>query len=90
MRAMMGEYVVYYKDKVVGDLYDNRFLIKSTAAARALMPEARWELPYEGAKERLLVERSENPEFLCKLIPTVYAELPEPKKKKHGFIGKYV
>ncbi len=82
MRAMMGEYVVYYKDKVIGGLYDNRFLIKPTATACALMPNASWELPYDGAKEMLLVERLEDTAFLCELLPAVYSELPQPKKKK--------
>ncbi len=82
MRAMMGGYIVYYKDKVIGGLYDDRFLIKPTAAARALMPEAPLELPYEGAKEMLLVERMEDPAFLRELLEAMYPELPEPKKKK--------
>ncbi len=82
MRAMMGEYIIYYKEKVIGGLYDDRFLIKPTAAARALMPEAPLELPYEGAKEMLLVERMEDPAFLGQLLEAMYPELPEPKKKK--------
>lgn len=82
MRAMMGEYVVYYKDKVIGGLYDNRFLIKPTAAARRMMPDAPLEQPYPGAKDMLLVERMEEPAFLSVLLPAIYSELPAPKKKK--------
>ena len=81
-RAMMGEYVLYYGGKVVGGIYDNRLLVKPTPSAIALMPEAQKELPYEGAKEMLLVENVEDRAFLSKLFEAMYEELPEPKKKK--------
>lgn len=81
-RAMMGEYVLYYSGKVVGGIYDNRLLVKPTPSAVALMIEAHGELPYEGAKEMLLVECIEDREFLRKLFEAMYEELPEPKKKK--------
>ena len=81
-RAMMGEYVLYYGGKVVGGIYDNRLLVKSIPAAITLMPEAQRELPYEGAKEMLLIEDVENRDFLHKLFEEMYEELPEPKKKK--------
>ena len=80
-RAMMGEYVLYYGGKVVGGIYDNRLLVKPTPSAIALMPEAQRELPYEGAKEMLLVEDIEGRDFLNKLFEAMYEELPEPKKK---------
>ena len=81
-RAMMGEYVLYYSGKVVGGVYDNRLLVKPTKSAIALLPEASRELPYEGAKEMLLVEDIEDRDFLNKLFESMYEELPEPKKKK--------
>ncbi len=81
-RAMMGEYVLYYGGKVVGGIYDNRLLVKSTPSAVALMPEAAREFPYEGAKEMLLVEDIEDRDFLNKLFEAMYEELPEPKKKR--------
>ena len=81
-RPMMGEYILYYEGKVVGGIYDNRLLIKPVAAAKALLPDAPEELPYEGAKPMLLVEEMENPALLCRFIPAVAAELPAPKKKK--------
>lgn len=84
MRAMMGGYVVYYKDKVIGGLYDDRFLIKPTDAARSMMPDAPLEQPYPGAKNLLLVERLDEPAFLSALLPAVYVELPAPKKKKRS------
>ena len=81
-RAMMGEYIIYYKGKIVGGIYDDRFLVKPTKSARAMMPDADLELPYEGAKEMLLVDNVENREFLRELIEAMYDELPAPKQKK--------
>ena len=78
----MGEYVLYYGGKVVGGIYDNRLLVKPTPSAVVLMPEAPCELPYEGAKEMLLVEDIDNKGFLNKLFEMMYEELPEPKRKK--------
>ena len=80
-RAMMGEYILYYRGKVVGGIYDNRFLVKPTKSAMEMMPEASLELPYEGAKEMLLVDNVENKEFLKELLEAMYEELPAPKKK---------
>ncbi|MBQ8146888.1 MAG: competence protein TfoX [Clostridia bacterium] len=81
-RAMMGEYVLYYGGKVVGGVYDNRLLVKPTKSAMALMPNADYQLPYDGAKEMILVEDIENRDFLKELFEAVCQELPEPKKKK--------
>ena len=81
-RAMMGEYILYYQGKVIGGIYDDRFLIKPTVSAKKMMPDASYELPYEGAKEMLLVSDVDDREFLSMLIPAVAAELPAPKKKK--------
>lgn len=81
-RAMMGEYIIYYRGKIVGGIYDDRFLVKPTKSAMELMPEAERELPYEGAKEMLLVDDVENREFLRELLEAMYPELPAPKKKK--------
>ena len=83
-RAMMGEYILYYREKVVGGIYDDRFLIKNVKSARERMPDASLERPYEGAKEMLLVENVEDKEFLTDLFKAIYDELPssKPKKKK--------
>ena len=81
-RAMMGEYILYYGGKVVGGVYDNRLLVKPTPSAKTLMPNAEYQLPYEGAKEMLLVENIENRDFLIQLFEAMYEELPEPKKRK--------
>jgi TfoX/Sxy family transcriptional regulator of competence genes len=79
---MMGEYIIYYRGKVVGGIYDDRFLVKPTKSAVSMMPDAGMELPYEGAKEMLLVDDVENRKFLRKLLESMYDELPAPKKKK--------
>ncbi len=81
-RAMMGEYIIYYKGRIVGGIYDDRFLVKPTESAQAMMPDALRQLPYEGAKEMLAVDDVENREFLCNLLGTMYSELPEPRRKK--------
>ena len=81
-KAMMGEYIIYYRGRVVGGIYDDRFLVKPTKSARAMMPDADLELPYEGAKEMLLVDNVENREFLRELIEAMYDELPAPKQKR--------
>ena len=81
-RAMMGEYIIYYRGKVAGGIYDDRFLVKPVKAARELMPNARLETPYEGAKDMLLVDELEDREFLKRLFEAMYEELPAPKKKK--------
>lgn len=81
-RKMMGEYIIYYKDKVIGGIYDNRFLVKPTKSARNLMPDAPLELPYENAKEMLLVENVDDRQFLAVLLNAVAEELPEIKKNK--------
>ena len=81
-RAMMGEYIIYYRGKIVGGIYDDRFLVKPVQSAAAMMPEAEMEQPYEGAKEMLLVDDVDDREFLCELLEAMYDELPAPKKKK--------
>ena len=81
-RAMMGEYIIYYRGKIVGGIYDDRFLIKPVKTAVEMMPDADMELPYEGAKEMLLVEDVENREFLKELFEAMYDELHARKKRK--------
>ena len=81
-RAMMGEFILYDRDRVIGGIYDDRLLVKPTKSARALLPDARMELPYDGAKEMLLVDEVENRDLLAALFAAMYDELPAPKKKK--------
>jgi len=81
-KAMMGEYIIYYMGKIVGGIYDDRFLVKPVKTAKNMMPGAELELPYEGAKEMLLVDNVENKEFLKELLKGMYDELPVPKKRK--------
>ena len=81
-RPMMGEYILYLHGRIFGGIYDDRLLVKPVAAARALMPDAPLELPYEGAKPMLMVENVDDRDFLVRLAETMYPELPPPKKKK--------
>lgn len=81
-RAMMGEYVLYYSGKVIGGIYDDRLLVKPVLSAKTLMPEAESQLPYEGAKEMLLVKNVEDGEFLKRLFEAVCKGVPAPKRKR--------
>ena len=81
-RAMMGEFILYYRGKVVGGIYDDRLLVKPVASAVRYMPGASYEVPYEGAKEMLLVEEVDEKKFLTGLLRAMYEELPTPKPKK--------
>ena len=80
-KAMMGEYIIYWRGKIIGGIYDDRFMVKPTKSAIAMMPDAERELPYEGAKEMLLAD-VDNREFLKELLEAMYDELPAPKQKK--------
>ena len=80
-RKMMGEYVLYYRGKVVGSIYDDRFLLKVTPASERLLPDAPRATPYEGAKEMLLVE-AEDRDTLHDVVEAMWEELPAPKKRK--------
>ena len=82
-RAMMGEFILYYRGKIVGGIYDNRLLVKPTKSAVAYLPSAVYELPYDGAKEMLLVEDVDDKNFLTGLFQAMYDELPTPKPLKH-------
>lgn len=81
-RAMMGEYILYYQGKIAAYLCDDRLLVKPVAAAKALLPGAPMEPPYEGAKEMLLVENVDDGAFLKGLFQAMYDQLPAPKPKK--------
>ena len=86
-RSMMGEFILYYRGKIIGGIYDDRLLVKKTRSALELMPAAICELPYEGAKEMLLVDDVDRKEFLKKLFEAMYDELPSPKRKDNGIGG---
>ena len=80
-RPMMGEYILYYRGKIVGGIYDDRLLVKKTESAQKLIPSAVYASPYEGAKEMLLVDEVDNKKFLTELFDAMYGELPMPQKR---------
>lgn len=82
-RGMMGEYVIYFREKVIGGIYDDRFLVKPVESAKALMPDALMEIPYDGSKPMLLVDRLEERDFMSDLLYTMYAQLPFPKPRRN-------
>ena len=81
-RYMMGEYILYYKGKIFGGIYDDRFLIKPVKSAIDFMPNAKYEIPYKNGKEMLLIDDVDNKERLAELIKIMYDELPVRKLKK--------
>ena len=81
-KAMMGEFIIYNKGKIIGGIYDDRLLVKPVQSAINYMPNAVYELPYDGAKEMLLVDDVDNKEFLIGLFDAMYDDLPAPKPKK--------
>lgn len=81
-KSMMGEYIVYYRGKIVGGIYDDRLLVKPVKSAIGYLPNAKYEFPYEGAKEMLLVDDVDNKEYVTGLFNSMYDELPAPKPKK--------
>ena len=81
-KAMMGEFIIYYKGKIIGGIYDDRLLVKPMQSAINYMPNAVYELPYDGAKEMVLIDDVDNKEFLIGLFDAVYDDLPAPKPKK--------
>ncbi len=81
-KAMMGEFIIYYKGKIIGGIYDDRLLVKPVQSAINYMPNAVYKLPYDGAKEMLLIDDVDNKEFLIGLFDAMYDDLPAPKPKK--------
>ena len=79
---MMGEFLIYYRDKLVGGIYDDRLLVKPVKSALSYMSQAQYSLPYEGAKEMLLVDDVDDKLYLTKLFKAMYDDLPLPKIKK--------
>lgn len=80
-KMMMGEYLIYYKGKLLSYICDNRFLVKITKSSLELIDNPKFEAPYDGAKNMILVDNLDNKEFLFKLFNKMYDELPFTKKK---------
>ena len=78
-KPMMGEFLIYYRGKLVGGIYDDRLLVKPVKSA---LPQAEYSLPYEGAKEMLNVDNVDDKAFLAGLFEAMYDDLPMPKTKK--------
>jgi len=81
-RAMMGEYILYYKEKIIGGIYDDRLLVKPVETAQKYIPEAALVSPYPGAKEMLLVDNVDSKDYLTTLFKAMFDELPAPKAKR--------
>ena len=80
-RAMMGEYILYYRGRFFCGIYDDRLLVKPVPVSVKLMPDAEMEPPYDGAKKMILVDDVDNRQFLCELVESMWEELPKKEKK---------
>ena len=81
-KQMMSEYIIYHNGKISAHLCDNRLLVKPVSSAIKMLPDAKMEPPYDGAKDMLLVENVDDRDFLTELFKAMYDELPMPRKKK--------
>jgi len=82
-RKMMGEYIIYYKNKVTAYICDERFMVRPVPSAIKLLPNAEYDSMIEGGRKKLLrVDDVDNKELLVKLFESIYDELPAPKSKK--------
>ena len=81
-KSMMGEYLIYYRGKLIGGIYDDRFLVKPNSSALEIVKEPKMEIPYQGAKAMLSVENVDDRDFLKELVTALYKDLPGPKKRK--------
>lgn len=79
-RYMMSEYVIYYRGKVFGGVYDDKFLVKPTKTVLEMMTDAEFEIPYEGGKAMVLVD-TEDRDFIKEMVEKMWDEIPIPKKK---------
>ena len=80
-RSMMGEFLLYYHQVLIGGIYDDRLLVKPVPVAVKMMPDAEMEPPYDGAKKMILVDDVDNRQFLCELVESMWEELPKKKEK---------
>lgn len=81
-KPMMGSFLIYYRGKLVGGIYNDRLLVKPVKSAIAYMPQAEYSLPYGGAKEMLVVDNIDDKKYLSGLFNAMFDELPLPKNKK--------
>ena len=81
-RYMMSEYVIYYRDKVFGGVYDDRFLIKPTKTVLERFPDAEFASPYPGGREMVVLD-TEDRTFIKQLVMDMTEEIPAPKEKRH-------
>ncbi len=88
-RAMMGSFILYYRGRIFGGIYDDRLLVKPVPVAVKMMPDAEMELPYNGAKEMILVDNVDDRQFLCELVESMWEELSERKSKKKNVSDIY-
>ncbi len=76
-RPMMGEYLLYYNNILIGGIYDDRLLIKIVDSNKKYhMLEA---MPYDKAKPMYLVDNIEDANKLKRIIQDTYKDLSAKK-----------
>ena len=82
-KKMFGEYGLYFGEKIVALVCDNKLFVKPTLAGRAFIKEVIEAPPYPGAKPSFLIEEQlDDSVWLTELINLTAQELPSPKPKK--------
>lgn len=81
-RKMMGEYLIYYQDKLIGGIYDDCFLLKPVPILLSFIKKPLYKKPYPHAKKMIWLKELDDKEFLAVLIRDMYESLPVKKKRK--------
>src|SRR3546814_621641 len=82
-KRLFGEYGLWLDGKIVALVCDDQFLVKPTAAGRALLGGVPPEVPpYPEAKGWLLVEDLDDGEALRRLLRETAAALPAAKGRR--------
>lgn len=83
LRPMMGEYLFYYRDKLLGDICDDKLLLKITPSSLRMLPDAEKLLPYVGAtKPMIYLENYADFKLFEVLCEAMYIELSDKNRRK--------
>ena len=83
IKSMMGEYLVYFSGKLIGDICGDELFLKRTPTSDRLLADSELRYPYEGSKTLMHVFDSfDDKALILELLNGMYAELPEKKSAK--------
>ena len=79
---MMGGWIFYYNERIIGGIYGDGFAVKDTKASRKYMPDSK-DVVWENTPKKLLpCTILEDSEKLCAMVEEMFPELPERKKSR--------